>query len=144
MKIVKLFPLALLAGAALIAAAPAKPTVAPGSGGLRFTNVTAKAGIKFTHNSGRSGKKYLPETMGAGVAVFDADGDGWLDILLVNGRDWQPGKRKSLPALYRNNHNGTFTDITAGSGLDIQMYAMGVAIADFDNDGRPDVYYTKE
>ncbi len=52
--------------------------------------------------------------MGSGVALFDADGDGWLDILLVNSRDWQPGKRKSLPALYRNNHNGTFTDVTAG------------------------------
>jgi uncharacterized protein YndB with AHSA1/START domain len=107
-----------------------------------FTDVTAQAGIHFTHNSGRAGKKYLPETLGSGCAFFDADGDGWPDILLVNGKDWAPGKRKSLAALYRNNHNGTFTDITAGSGLDVEMYGMGVAIADYDNDGRDDVYIT--
>jgi hypothetical protein len=107
-----------------------------------FTDVTAQAGIRFTHNSGRAGKKYLPETLGSGCAFFDADGDGWPDILLVNSKDWAPGKRKSLAALYRNNHNGTFTDITAGSGLDVEMYGMGVAIADYDNDGRDDVYIT--
>jgi hypothetical protein len=139
---VKLFPLALLAGAALIAAAPAKPTVAPGSGGLRFTDVTAKAGIRFTHNSGRAGKKYLPETLGSGGAFFDADGDGWLDVLLVNSKDWTPKGRRSLHALYRNNKNGTFTEITKGSGLDVEMYGFGVAAADYDNDGKQDVYIT--
>jgi hypothetical protein len=107
-----------------------------------FTDVTAQAGIHFTHNSGRAGKKYLPETLGSGCAFFDADGDGWQDILIVNSKDWTPRGRKSLPALYRNNHNGTFTDITAGSGLDMEMYGMGVAIADYDNDGRDDVYIT--
>jgi hypothetical protein len=107
-----------------------------------FTDVTAQAGIHFTHNSGRSGHKYLPETLGSGCAFFDADGDGWPDILLINGKDWKPGGRKSLPALYRNNHNGTFTDITRGSGLDVEMYGMGVTIADYDNDGRDDVYIT--
>ena len=75
-------------------------------------------------------------------AFFDADGDGWPDILLINSKDWTPRGRKSLPALYRNNHNGTFTDVTAGSGLDVEMYGMGVAIGDYDNDGRDDVYIT--
>jgi hypothetical protein len=110
--------------------------------GPAFSDVTAQAGIHFTHNSGRAGKKYLPETLGSGCAFFDADGDGWPDILLVNSKDWTPRGRKSLAALYRNNHNGTFTDITAGSGLDVEMYGMGVAIADYDNDGRDDVYIT--
>ena len=104
--------------------------------------MTAQAGIRFVHNSGRAGKKYLPETLGSGCAFFDADGDGWPDILLINSKDWTPRGRQSLAALYRNNHNGTFTDITAGSGLDVEMYGMGVAIADYDNDGREDVYIT--
>jgi len=107
-----------------------------------FTDITAQAGIHFVHNSGRTGKKYLPETLGSGCAFFDADGDGWPDVLLINSKDWAPRGRRSLPALYRNNHNGTFTDITRGSGLDIEMYGMGVAIADYDNDGRDDVYIT--
>jgi hypothetical protein len=113
------------------------PTEAP-----VFTDVTAQAGIRFIHNSGRAGKKYLPETLGSGCAFLDVDGDGWQDILLINSKDWSPRARKSLPALYRNNHNGTFTDITAGSGLDVEMYGMGVAIADYDNDGRDDIYVT--
>lgn len=110
--------------------------------GVRFVDVTAQAGIRFTHNSGRAGKKYLPETMGAGVAFFDADGDSWPDLFLLNSKDWAPRGRKSLPALYRNNRNGTFTNITAGSGLDVETYGMGVAVADYDNDGRQDVYVT--
>ncbi len=109
---------------------------------VQFTDVTAQAGIKFVHNAGKSGKKYLPETLGSGAAFFDADGDGWIDILLVNGKDWTPRGRHSTAALYRNNHNGTFTDITRGSGLDAEMYGIGVAIADYDNDGRDDVYIT--
>ena len=113
-----------------------------GPGGVVFTDVTAQAGIHFVHNAGRTGKKYLPETLGAGCAFFDADGDGWPDILLINGKDFTPRGRRSLPALYRNNRNGTFTDITAGSGLDVEMYGMGVAIGDYDNDGRDDVYIT--
>ena len=110
--------------------------------GTVFTDVTASAGIHFTHNSGRAGKKYLPETLGSGCAFFDADGDGWQDILLINGKDWTPRGHRTLLALYHNNHNGTFTDVTAGSGLDVEMYGMGVAIADYDNDGREDVYIT--
>jgi hypothetical protein len=130
-------PAVLLVLFSLAAAAPA-----PAPKGVRFTDATATAGIKFTHNSGRSGKKYLPETLGSGVALFDADGDGWLDVLLINSRDWQSRGKKSLSALYHNNHNGTFTDVTRGSGLDVEMYGMGVAVADYDNDGREDVYIT--
>ncbi len=80
--------------------------------------------------------------MGSGCAFFDADGDGWLDILLVNGKDWTPRGRRTTAALYRNNHDGTFTDITKGSGLDVEIYGIGVAIGDYDNDGRDDVYLT--
>lgn len=110
--------------------------------GVTFTEITASSGIKFTHNSGRSGKKYLPETLGSGCTLFDADGDGWLDVLLINSKDWARRGRKSLHALYRNNRNGTFSNITAGSGLDLEMYGMGVAAADYDNDGRNDLYIT--
>ncbi|HVT60588.1 MAG TPA: CRTAC1 family protein [Thermoanaerobaculia bacterium] len=127
------------------AASAPKAAAAAGSAGavnLRFTDITAAAGIHFTHNSGRAGKKYLPETLGAGCAFFDADGDGWPDILLINGRDWKPGGKRSRPALYLNNHDGTFRDATAGSGLDVEMYGMGVAVADYDNDGREDVFIT--
>ncbi len=69
---------------------------APRAAGPVFTDVTAAAGIHFTHNSGRAGKKYLPETLGSGCAFFDADGDGWPDILLVNSKDWTPRGRRSL------------------------------------------------
>ncbi|HEV2853746.1 MAG TPA: CRTAC1 family protein [Thermoanaerobaculia bacterium] len=134
----KRFALIWIAALALIAAAPAPK----GGGGVKFKDVTAASGIKFTHNSGRAGKKLMPETLGSGVALFDADGDGWLDILFVNSRDWQPKGKKSFQALYRNNRNGTFTDVTKGSGLDVQLYGMGVSAADYDNDGRMDVYIT--
>jgi hypothetical protein len=131
----------LLTAFALAAAAPPKAPV-PVAKGVTFTDITAASGVKFTHNSGRAGKKYMPESLGSGVAIFDADGDGWLDILLINSRDWDSKGRTSLPALYRNNHNGTFTNVTKGSGLDVQTYGMGVTAADYDNDGREDVYVT--
>jgi hypothetical protein len=124
----------VLAVTALVSGAP--------SPGVQFIDVTAASGITFVHNSGRAGQKWLPETVGSGTAVFDADGDGWLDILFVNGRDWKPKARKSLQALYRNNGDGGFTDITRGSGLDVELYGMGVAVGDYDNDGRDDVYLT--
>ena len=118
-------------------------TPAPPESQVVFTDVTAQAGIHFTHNSGRAGKKYLPENPSAPGALSSMPtATAGLDILLINSKDWTPRGRKSLPALYRNNHNGTFTDITRGSGLDIEMYGMGVAIADYDNDGRDDVYIT--
>jgi hypothetical protein len=109
---------------------------------VKFTNVTAQAGIHFTHNAGRAGKKYLPETVGSGCAFFDFDGDGWQDILLINSKDFTPSGHRTTAALYHNNHDGTFTDVTAGSGLDVELYGLGVAIADYDNDGRDDVYIT--
>jgi enediyne biosynthesis protein E4 len=109
----------------------------------RFTDVTKAAGIDFRHNAGKAGKKWLPETMGSGCAFADLDGDGWLDIILINSRDWTPRPgRRSSSALYRNNRDGTFTDVTKGSGLDLELYAMGVAVGDFDNDGRDDLYIT--
>jgi hypothetical protein len=132
------FPILLLCALAALALLAGDEHAAP----VRFTDVTAAAGIHFTHNSGRAGKKWLPETMGSGCAFFDADGDGWLDILLINGKDWTPHGRRTTAALYRNNHDGTFTDITRGSGLDIEIYGMGVAIGDYDNDGLDDVYIT--
>ena len=108
-----------------------------------FNDVTTAAGIRFTHVSGAFGKKYLPETMGAGGAFLDADGDGWQDVLLVNGTTWpdRPASR-AVMALYRNNQNGTFTDVTVAAGLAQPMYGMGVAAADYDNDGRADIYIT--
>src|SRR4051812_27878918 len=117
-------------------------SAAAAGGGVTFTDVTAAAGITFTHNSGRAGKKFLPETLGSGAAFFDADGDGWPDLFLVNGKNWTPGARKSLSALYRNTGKGSFVEATAGSGLDVEMYGMGVAAGDYDNDGRQDLYVT--
>ena len=78
--------------------------------------------------------------MGAGCAFVDVDGDGWLDIVLVNSKDLIPKGRRTLAALYKNNKDGTFTDITKGSGLDVDIYGLGVAVGDFDNDGKDDLY----
>lgn len=146
-----MFPRALFASryshmrtlAILAAVAASTAVLAAQPGRVRFTDVTATSGLKFTHNSGKAGKKWLPETLGSGAAFFDADGDGWLDVFLVNSRDWTPrAGRKSVSALYRNTGSGKFTNITAGSGLDVQLYGMGVAAADYDNDGRQDLYVT--
>ena len=111
--------------------------------GFRFVDVTAKAGIDFRHNSGAYGAKLLPETLGSGCAFLDYDNDGWQDILLINGMDW-PGhrRRRSTLRLYRNNRNGTFTDVTRQAGLDVEMYGMGVAVGDYNNDGYPDILVT--
>ena len=109
---------------------------------VQFVEATSPAGLKFVHNSGRAGKKFLPETMGSGGAFVDLNGDGWLDIVLINGRDWTPKGRRSFSAIYKNNGNGTFTDVTAASGFDVEMYGMGVAAGDYDNDGRDDLYVT--
>jgi enediyne biosynthesis protein E4 len=110
---------------------------------FRFVDVTATAGLTFRHNNGAYGGKLLPETLGSGCAFLDYDGDGWQDILLVNGTDW-PGhhQQRSTLALYRNNRNGTFTDVTRAAGLDVELYGMGVAVGDFNNDGFPDIYIT--
>jgi enediyne biosynthesis protein E4 len=114
---------------------------APAQPGFQLSDVTKAAGIDFVHNSGAFGKKYLPETLGPGCAFLDYDGDGWQDILLVNSMDW-PGhkQRRTTLKLYRNNRNGTFTDVTRAAGLDIELYGLGVAVGDYDNDGFPDLY----
>ena len=113
---------------------------------VRFTDITAQSGISFIHNNGAYGDKLLPETMGGGVAFFDLDGDGDQDLLFVNSSYWPDhvpdGKKSATAALYANDGKGHFTDITAGSGLDVPIYGMGVAIGDFDNDGKPDVFLT--
>ena len=125
----------------LIGAPAGRAASAPA--GFHLTDVTAAAGIDFRHNSGAFGAKYLPETMGPGCAFLDYDGDGWLDILLVNSADWQGHKRqRSTLHLYRNNRNGTFTDVTERAGLAVEMYGMGVAVADYNNDGFPDILIT--
>lgn len=129
-----------LAGAALFKASDAE---AQSRLGFSLVDVTRVAGITFRHNNGAYGGKLLPETLGSGCAFLDYDADGWPDILLVNGSDW-PGhqRQRTTLALYHNNRNGTFTDVTKAAGLDIEMYGMGVAVGDFDNDGFPDLFIT--
>jgi hypothetical protein len=128
------------------AAASALPSSAAGIG-FTLNDATARSGIHFEHNSGAFGAKYLPETLGPGCAFLDYDGDGWLDILFVNSMDWPGHKRpRSTPQsslqLYRNNRNGTFTDVTRQAGLAVEMYGMGVAVGDYNNDGLPDLLVT--
>jgi hypothetical protein len=119
------------------------PTPPRPAGPIEFTDVSAQAGIRFKHNSGAFGKKYLPETLGAGGAFLDYDNDGWQDVLLVNSMDWPEHKsKKSFLALYHNNQDGTFTDVTQQAGLAVEMYGIGVAVADYDNDGNDDIYIT--
>jgi hypothetical protein len=113
---------------------------------LTLTDVTAPAGIRFIHNSGATGKKYLPETMGSGVVFLDADGDGWQDLFFVNSKSWPgatpAGGRTNLPALYRNTGKGSFVDVTRASGLAVEIYGLGGAAADYDNDGDVDLFVT--
>ncbi len=135
-----------MAGLASISCLPqdALAYLAPqASPGFRLVDVTAAAGISFRHNSGAYGGKLLPETLGAGCAFLDYDGDGWPDILLINGMDWPSHRReRSTLKLYRNNRNGTFSDVTHSAGLDVEMYGMGVAVGDYNNDGYPDILVT--
>jgi hypothetical protein len=111
---------------------------------VRFLDVTDEAGIRFVHSNGATEWKLLPETMGSGVAVLDFDGDGRPDLLFVNSRPW-PGQSKETPptlALYRNLGGGRFEDVTEKAGLAVGLFGMGATVADFDNDGWPDVFIT--
>ena len=111
--------------------------------GVRFVDVTEKTGIRFKHTSAPE-KKYIVESMSGGVALFDYDRDGWLDIYITNSLTVETvnNPRSSRSALYHNNGDGTFTDVTEKSGLAYPGWAMGVATADYDGDGWPDVYVT--
>src|SRR5713101_6894988 len=131
--------LLLIAEAGLCAAADEMPVA-------KFTDITREAGITFAHVNGAYGEKLLPETMGGGVAFLDYDNDGHQDLLFVNSTEWPwhttRAKTPATMALYHNDGKGHFTDVTAGSGLDVSFYGMGVAIGDYDNDGWPDGFIT--
>ncbi len=129
----------LTAGSVAIPVLTQGPLVGPGFG---FADITQPAGISFKHDNGATGAKWYPELFGGGVAVLDVDGDTWPDLLFVNGRDWK-GPGPTRHGLYRNQRNGTFRDSFAGSGLDRNnLYGLGAAVADYDNDGRDDLFMT--
>ena len=110
-----------------------------------FAEVPASAsGIEWVHDNAKSANHYLPETLGPGCAFLDFDNDGWMDIFLVNSGPsdfWKPTK-PVRNALYKNNRNGTFTDVTEKAGLSGTSFGMGVAVGDYDNDGWPDIFVT--
>src|SRR5438067_7268897 len=105
---------------------------------------SAQTGISWVHENAMSPNHYLPETLGPGCAFVDFDNDGWMDIYLVNSGPcdfWKP----SMPirnALYKNNRDGTFTDVTERAGVVGGTFGMGVAVGDYDNDGWPDIFVT--
>jgi hypothetical protein len=110
-----------------------------------FEEVPAsRSGITWTHTNAISDERYLPETMGPGVAFLDYDGDGWMDVYLVNSgpSDFYKPKEPLRNALYRNNGDGTFTDVTRKAGVEGGTFGMGVAVGDYDNDGHPDLFVT--
>ncbi|MDQ6676037.1 MAG: CRTAC1 family protein [Acidobacteriota bacterium] len=129
--------LAWAAGSPLLRAGP-KPSAL-------FEEMPASAtGITWTHQNAISSERYLPETMGPGCAFLDFDNDGWMDLYLVNSGPsdfWTP-KAPIRNALYKNNRDGTFTDVTEKAGVAGGTFGMGVAVADYDNDGFPDIFIT--
>ena len=108
---------------------------------LRFIDRTQESGVQFQHENGAAGQKWMPETMGSGCALFDYDGDYDLDLLLINSKRWD-NSTDSRSKFYSNNGDGTFVDVSEKVGLDIDSYAMGATVADYDSDGDLDVYIT--
>ena len=111
--------------------------------GFQLVDVTKPPAFNFSITAAPTVASCFPKRSGSGCAFLDYDADGWQDILLVNGADW-PGhhRERSTLRLYRNNRNGTFSDVTKQAGLDIEMYGMGVSVGDYNNDGFPDIYIT--
>src|SRR5277367_2041183 len=134
----RMLTLILLATLALGAEPVSNPTPE-----IRFEEIAARSGLTFTTAASPTPNKNQIETMVAGVALLDYDGDGYLDVYLVNGAAI-PSLKKESPAywnrLFHNNHDGTFTDVTEKAGVAGEGYGMGVSVADFDNDGWPDLY----
>ena len=116
------------------------------SGPIVFEDISAKAGLTiWTHKMGTPAKQYIIETKGGGVGLIDYDNDGWLDIYVVTGSTFDALDGKETPphaALFHNNHDGTFTDVAAKAGVTNDRWGIGVSIADYDNDGWPDIYVT--
>ena len=110
---------------------------------IQFTNIAEESGIKFTHFKGNEGISINREEFGPGVCVADFDGDGWQDIYFVNGRDLYGHGRKVQNALYHNNGDGTFTDVTNKAGVPGTGYGLGCVWGDYDNDGHPDLFVTQ-
>src|SRR2546429_6412823 len=113
--------------------------------GFHFTDVTAQAGLSGAINifGGVTHKRWLLEETGSGVALFDYDNDGWLDIFLVNGSSFDPAERdRNTSYLFRNNRDGTFTDVTAKAGLGRRGWGQGCCVGDYDNDGFEDLFVT--
>jgi len=131
---------------ALLALLPASLiTHAASPSSPRFRNATSSSGIQFVHTDGSSGRYYIVESVASGLGLIDFDADGDLDILLLNGRalpGTDPIQPEPSSELYCNQGDGTFVNVTAGSGLDVPAYAMGCAVADYDNDGDEDIFIT--
>jgi hypothetical protein len=123
----------------------AQQPVEKGKGVVTFEEVSSKmSGINWSHNNAHTAERFLPETVGAGCAFFDYDSDGWMDIYLVNSgsSDFYTPATTLKNALYRNNRDGTFTDVTDKAGVAGGRFGMGVAAGDYDNDGLTDLYVT--
>jgi hypothetical protein len=132
--------LAAFTGAVRLAGLPQTAAQAP----LFFEIPPSSSGITFVHDAAMSQRRHLPETMGAGVAFLDYDNDGWMDLYFVNAGpcDFYTPSKPTRNALYRNNRDGTFTDVTEKAGVAGGTFGMGVAVGDFDNDGWPDMFVT--